>query len=194
MDPYSPPIQLAEFLLTFARVERATLHPDGKRRETDADHTVMLGVVAASLASWWPALHLNPARICELALVHDLAEGICGDTDTSMITAADRSAKELREAAARAEIARRFGAFFPWIVDTMHAYEAQVEPEARWVYVVDKLVPRLTQRLNFGAQFNGQRALCDVLAAQRRQEARLAVAYPEFADSILVLLSVVSAR
>ena len=83
----SAAVRLAALVLQFGRVNRATFHPDGIRRETDTDHTVMLGVLAAALASRWHTLGLNVGRVAEFALVHDLAEAYAGDTQSFDITA-----------------------------------------------------------------------------------------------------------
>lgn len=41
---------LCGLALAFGRVERVTLHEDGRRRESDSTHTVMLGLVACEIA------------------------------------------------------------------------------------------------------------------------------------------------
>ena len=60
-----------------------TLHEDGVRPESDADHTVNLGFVACMIAS--RMLWLSTGRVAELVLVHDLLEVIAGDTPTMFV-------------------------------------------------------------------------------------------------------------
>jgi 5'-deoxynucleotidase YfbR-like HD superfamily hydrolase len=134
---------LARLALRFSRVERITRHEDGVRLETDSDHSIMLALVACNLA---PAI-LNRARIAEFAIVHDLVETYSGDVQTLTIDAAGRSAKEERERAAFARIRDEFGAD-SWIVRTFESYEAQVEHEARYVRLMDKVLPKLTHLFN----------------------------------------------
>jgi len=135
--------RLAAFLLQFARVERVTLHPDGVRPETDSDHTVMLAVIACDLCP--PSL--NRGVVAQFAIVHDLVETYAGDTQTLKIDAGQRAAKDAREAAALARIRAEFGPF-SWMVHTIEAYESQASPEACYVKVLDKVLPKLTHLLN----------------------------------------------
>lgn len=156
--------RIATFMLRFARVERVTYHEDGVRPETDSDHTVMLAVLACDFAP----PELNRGRIAEFAIVHDLVEGYAGDAQTLTIDAAGKAAKADREHEALNRILSEFGAS-SWIGLTLLAYEAQVEPEARYVRVMDKVLPKLTHL------FNGCRAakrltdLAGFRAAHERQ-------------------------
>lgn len=134
---------LATLALAFARVERVTRHEDGIRPETDADHVVMLALVACELS---PA-GLSQPKIAEFAIVHDLVEAYAGDTQTLHIDAAGRAAKDARERAALERLRVEFGAA-SWMVLTIEAYEAQVEPEARYVKLLDKVLPKLTHLTN----------------------------------------------
>lgn len=129
--------------MQFARTNRITLHPDGERPETDSDHTVMLTVIACDLCP--PSL--NRGVVAQFAIVHDLVEAYAGDTQTLKIDADQRAAKDAREAAALARIRQEFGAF-SWMVQTIEAYELQASPEARYVKVLDKVLPKLTHLLN----------------------------------------------
>jgi len=136
-------LKIARLSLSFARVERVTRHEDSIRPETDTDHTIMLILLACEFA---PST-LNRARIAEFAAVHDLAEAYAGDTQTLVIDVAGRAAKDAREETARARIVAELGPD-SWIVQTLAAYEAQAELEARWVKIVDKACPKLTHLLN----------------------------------------------
>ena len=156
--------RIAIFMLRFARVERVTYHEDGVRPETDSDHTVMLAVMACDFAP----PELNRGRIAEFAIAHDLVEAYAGDAQTLTIDAAGKAAKADREHEALNRILAEFGAS-SWIGLTLLAYEAQVEPEARYVRVMDKVLPKLTHL------FNGCRAakrltdLAGFRAAHQRQ-------------------------
>lgn len=134
---------LAQLALAFGRVERVTRHEDGVRPETDTDHTVMLAVVACDLAP----PDLDAGRIAQYAIVHDLVEAITGDVQTLTIDAAGRVAKEAREAAALAQLVERFGRD-SWLGATLVRYEEQADAEARYVRLVDKVLPKLTHLFN----------------------------------------------
>lgn len=139
---------LATLALAFSRIERtACYHPDGRRRETDSDHTVMLGWIAPALADVLYPAYLDPDLVAAFANLHDAPEVFCGDTPTLRITAAGRAAKAQRERDATAEWRRRFATRFPWLTDRLERYERQEEPEARFVRAVDKQLPKIVHML-----------------------------------------------
>ncbi len=150
-------IDLGAFALAFGRTDRITCHPDGVTRESDSDHTVMLGLAACAFASRFaPSLDLG--KVAQFALVHDLVEVYAGDVVTShaKFTDADQHTKEEREAEALARIKEEFDAEFPWLGETIASYERLDTPEARFVKVVDKAMPKITNLLNKGATFKPQ--------------------------------------
>jgi putative hydrolase of HD superfamily len=188
MTPTTPALDralnLARISLTFARVERVTRHEDGVRPETDTDHTVMLGLVACDLA---PA-HLDRARIAAFALVHDLVEVYAGDTQTLVISPEGATAKRDREDIARARLVAELGDG-SWLAGLLATYERQQEPEARFVRLLDKVLPKLTHAFNgCGAAL----VLTDrpgFIDAHARQFQKLREEYSEFPDALDLLWS-----
>jgi putative hydrolase of HD superfamily len=143
-------VYLSEVCLAFGRTDRATFHPDGVTPESDTDHTVMLGIVAAALAArLYP--HLDRGLIAQFALVHDLVEVHVGDTPTLQISAAGLAEKEAREDDALHQLEAEFGPELPWVPDTIRAYEGRASAEARFVKTVDKLLPKVLVGLTGGA-------------------------------------------
>ena len=140
---------LTRLTLRFARVERVTRHEDGIRPETDSDHTVMLGIVACDLADDLAPIvgAFDRGMVAQFALVHDIVEAYAGDVQTLTIDAAGRAAKADREAAAVARLTEEFGAE-SWLVRCLTKYEAQDTAEARYVRVLDKVLPKLTHTAN----------------------------------------------
>ncbi|HVB19970.1 MAG TPA: HD domain-containing protein [Candidatus Paceibacterota bacterium] len=151
MDQAQEVIALGQLVLKFAGVERITYHEDGKTRETDTDHTVMLGIIGCSIAAkLYP--HLDLGRVSQYALVHDLVEVYAGDTPTVNISSEARVDKEKREKKALARIEKEFTAF-PWLAETIFSYEALVDIEARFIKTLDKCMPKITHILNKGVYF-----------------------------------------
>ncbi len=175
-------LTLARISLAFGRVERATRHEDGVRPETDTDHTVMLGLIACELAP----PHLDRARIAAFALVHDLVEVYAGDAQTLVISADERAAKKAREEAAQARLVAELGEG-SWLAELLARYERQREAEARFVRLIDKVLPKLTHA------FNGCVAampLTDELGffdAHVRQLRQMEKEYPEFPEALALL-------
>jgi len=142
----SKALAAAQIAMTFGKVERATLHPDGSP-ESDATHTVMLILIVAELAR---EEGLDVATAVQFAAVHDLPETYAGDTNTAGgLTSAQREAKAAREAEAIETIRESLGDE-SWTVQWVDRYERQDEPESRLVRYVDKILPKLTHALNGG--------------------------------------------
>ncbi len=143
-------IELGRLLLQFGLTLRATHHEDGETRETDTTHTVMLGIMACAYADVY-ASHLDKGKIAQYALVHDLVEVYAGDTPTLGVTdEVLMKAKDEREAAALARIKFEYISSYPWIAKTIEEYERLDSPEARYVKVFDKVLPKIVHILNKG--------------------------------------------
>ncbi len=173
---------LARISLAFGRVERVTRHEDGSRPETDTDHTVMLGFVACELA---PA-NLDRAKIAAFALIHDIVEVYAGDTPTLVVSPEVMAAKAAREDAAKTRLVAEIGDG-SWLASLLATYEQQQEPEARFVRLIDKVLPKLTHAFNGCA---AARSLTDrdgFFAAHARQFQKLQGEYPEFPDALELL-------
>lgn len=130
---------LRNLVLPFYGIERAVPLPfvTPRRWENDAEHSWSLAVIACMLAPHIDAT-LDVGLVSQFAVVHDLAELYAGDTNV-FGPEEHHGTKEERERAALATIAREFAAF-PWLVDTLHAYELQQAPEALYVRSIDKLI------------------------------------------------------
>jgi putative hydrolase of HD superfamily len=149
-------LEVASLILDFGRIERATQHQDGVRMETDTDHTVMLGILGASVASkLYPDLDVG--LVAQFALIHDLVEVHAGDTDTIVNTSTESlQDKSDREAQALKKIEEAFGEDFDWIHKTIEKYDQLDTKEARFVKLLDKVMPKLTVVLNKAASFNAR--------------------------------------
>lgn len=187
-------LPLADLVLRFGLVNRATMHQDGRTWESDTTHTVMLAVVACAIVAEHPELGLDIGLVCQLAVVHDLVEAHVGDTDTFSggLSAAEveqhRREKAARERAALERIEAECAAW-PWLAATITLYEQQQAPEARFVRYADKLLPRATNALNGGAAIRRRgREKAESFAHDRRLIDGLAVRYPEFAPVLDPLL------
>jgi len=105
------------------------------------------------------APHLDPAldvgRVAQYATIHDLVEVYAGDT-SNHAPAAEKATKSAREAAAQQRLQTELGAF-PWIIDTLLAYEAQADDEAVFVRSVDKLLPLLFDLIDEGRLYRDKR-------------------------------------
>lgn len=143
-------IDIGKMILSFARVDRVTLHEDGVTPESDTDHTVMVAVCACALASkLYPNLDIG--KVSQFAIIHDLVEVYAGDTNTFNISDEGRKEKEVREELALERIKKEFDHVYPWIAHTIEEYESLQTDEAQFVKMVDKVMTKLTHRINHGA-------------------------------------------
>lgn len=141
-------VHLGELAMAFGRIDRtACYHPDQKTKESDTDHTVMLGWLACALAArFWPWLDVG--LVAQFALVHDAVEVYAGDTQTLRISDAERVAKSAREHRAAERIHAEFDDVLPWFPETITLYERQDTPEARFVRGLDKSLPKIVHLLD----------------------------------------------
>ena len=139
---------LAKLALTFAKVNRATHHEDGARLESDTDHTFMLSIIACSMANTFYKYKLDIGLVSQFATVHDLVEVYAGDTNSFInVSEEAREAKRKIEQSALKKIKSELDPEFIWAAELITRYEEQSEQEARFVKLVDKLMPELTHIL-----------------------------------------------
>lgn len=149
-------VDIGKLILQFAKVNRVTLHEDGKRLESDTDHTIMLSVSALALGSRLYKDKLDLGMVAQFAIIHDLVEVYAMDTDSFGITAEGKKAKDEREYQAFLRIQEEFKDVYPWIPEMIEKYEALDTIEARFVKTVDKAMSKITHILNDGQYFKNR--------------------------------------
>lgn len=131
------PFDLQTLMNQFASIERNHYRAGTERRENDAEHSLSVTYLA-----WYFYQSLRPpydqTQIIKYALIHDLSEAYAGDVNAFASTEA-RAQKEINEARARRQLEEEFGLSFPEMVELLESYERREDPEARFVWSVDKL-------------------------------------------------------
>ncbi len=142
-------IELGNLSLNFSKIDRATLHQDGLRQESDTDHTFMLNLLACSLVDSFYKDILDIGLVSQFALVHDIVEVYAGDTDT-LINNSEEAKKEKQEKESKSleRIKKEFSLEFPYVHKMIERYESQDTKEARFIKILDKILPRITNILN----------------------------------------------
>lgn len=106
------------------------------RQESSAEHTWRLCLLLLVCACRLPHLHLE--KLLKLAVIHDLAEAVCGDTPA--ISRTDHAAKTALERRALTRLLRPLsGRLKEQILDLWEEYESAATEEARCVKAFDKL-------------------------------------------------------
>ncbi len=188
-------LALGELTVRFATVERAPRYPSGNR-ENDLEHSYHLAISATELAAnYYPELDVG--LVSQFSFVHDLPESYVGDTWTLAISDKDRLKKESTEAKATKRLIKELP---PFTADLLKRYEQQIEPEARFVRLVDKLMPTVINMLTGEAstfqQDHGITNLEDLMIGHELSAERLHKMFPEFGFIHLVreLISDTSAK
>lgn len=167
--------RLGEMAMRFARVERVPRY-DAESRENDAEHSFMLSLIATEIAATYYS-DLNVGLVAQFATVHDLIELETDDVATYLLDEAALAAKESLEQNATPALARQLPAYTRQL---FLRYEAQEEKEARFVRLVDKLLPVIVDIAGPGykvfsedygvTNVEGLRASEDALAARLRKQ------------------------
>ena len=145
--------EILEFMRAMERVcliKRDTLMSDGTA-ETDAAHIFKLAFLIMLVYPYLQKKY-NYTRLLELALVHDIAEGITGDCPRSAQIAHPERKKEKERQ--EQEAMRLYQKMLPeplneQIFSLFSEYEARETPEAKLVSVLDKMEANL-QANRFG--------------------------------------------
>ena len=174
-------LNLSKLVMKLGEEKRITRHPSGQF-ETDTTHTTMLALSAGYYAC---AEGLDTERVLFFALAHDMVEAYAGDTPTlHPLNAEEQAAKDKREA----DALERIWTEVPWLGQLIEDYERQDTPEARFVHMMDKAMPRLTHAHN-ACRVPQERGLDlpGLLANMKAQTAELAEQSPDlpFAKAIL---------
>ena len=128
---------LQQLVADFAKVTRAVNLANNGQLENDVEHSYGLAIT-----SWYLhdkiAPELDIAKILKYALSHDIVELHAGDTyvfDTAAV-----ATKEQREYDASEQLKLEWPDF-PELTDYADGYAKKLDPEARFVYAIDKLLP-----------------------------------------------------
>jgi 5'-deoxynucleotidase YfbR-like HD superfamily hydrolase len=183
---------LGDLTVQFANIHRVILYPDG-HYENDAEHSFHLALSAVEIAaSYYP--ELDTGLVSQFSIVHDLPEVYAGDVPSFKRTQEAEARKETAEAAA---IERLLKELPPHTADLLKRYEAQAEPEARFVRLIDKLLPPVIHAFAIDANkedfFNrfDIKTVQDIDDANARFLDKIQKMFPEF-DFILLLREMVA--
>lgn len=171
-------LKLGKVAMDFARVERKPRY-DTESRESDVEHSFMLQLVAVELAeTYYPGL--DSGLVSKYSAVHDLPELLSGDVATFHTDDAMLAKKEKDEQAAIEKLATILP---PHTYSLLLRYEEQVEPEARLVRFVDKLLPLVVDIHGPGLMvlkedYNVE-TLAEYLVADEKQGNRCKSMFPE---------------
>jgi 5'-deoxynucleotidase YfbR-like HD superfamily hydrolase len=178
-EAYDYLLVLSHITVRFARVMREPRYPDGAT-ESDVEHSFHLGITATELAStYFP--DLNAGLVAQFSLVHDLPELYAGDTPSFNLSDEERAKKEQNEKAASTRLSRELP---PYTAKLLERYERQEEPEARFVRLIDKILPIIMMVVagdacTFKEDFNVT-SLASLSEVRAKEVTKLHDMFPEF--------------
>jgi len=139
-------LELGGLAMRFARVERTPRYDDGER-ESDVEHSFMLGLVAPELAYMLYPASLDANLVGAYASVHDLIEVKTGDVATFQLSDKDLRQKEQTEQEALESLLAELP---PRTRKLLYDYEQQQDAESRFTRAVDKNLPIVVDILGSG--------------------------------------------
>lgn len=136
---------------SFQQVRRLCYATGEDRFENDAEHSFQLAFIA-----WYiiekEGLSLNKEKIFSYAICHDIAEVYAGDTSFYRTTKEDQQKTELEKEAVK-KLEETFPDF-PALTSTLRAYEEKRDPESKFIYALDKILPILNILLDEGRSWH----------------------------------------
>jgi putative hydrolase of HD superfamily len=158
--------EFMRLLHAFQGVERVAYAPDLVRKENDAEHSYHLAMLAWYLMDSLE-LPYSKEKVLSYALAHDLHEVYAGDT--FIFDQEALQTKNKREREARERIAHEFPEFSD-LHRTVAEYERFEDPESKFVYATDKLIPLVTNYLQGGKMWKDMKVSSEVLFAHKREK------------------------
>lgn len=168
-------------LLNALQLVRRTIYVKGEDRlENDVEHQYQLAMVAWYIIAA-EGLPLNLDRAVRYALVHDMVEVYAGDTWFYKPDAADKSA---REHAAALRLQKEFPQFAQ-MHELIAAYERCEDPESRFVYALDKLVPVINIYLDGGRTWKQHGVTCAMLVENKAEKISISPEVKKMFDELV---------
>lgn len=177
-------IRFSRLLLEFQDVIRAVRLPRGDVKENDVEHSYHLAMMAWYLNDVGD-LGYDTSRIIRYALLHDLAEAYAGDVHA--LDLEGRKGKDKREAAALDRILTEFPGAAPMIT-TIEQYETKSDPEAVFVYALDKIMPMLMIYIEGGRTWRDEGLTWEQLHDNKHDKVALSEPVQELYEQLRLVL------
>ncbi len=179
-------LELQMLLQSFNEVDRKLhrKHAGKMRPENDTEHSYNLAMTA-----WFLAPHfseLNKDLLIKYALVHDLVEVHAGDTYIYG-TNEELSTKADREKVAAAKLLADW-ADFSEIHELIEKYENKTDPEARFMYALDKIMPIMQIYIHKGYTWQKEGITAEQLHANKYDKVKLSPEVTPYYEQLYELL------
>ncbi|OGI20017.1 MAG: hypothetical protein A3J06_00405 [Candidatus Moranbacteria bacterium RIFCSPLOWO2_02_FULL_48_19] len=144
-------LEYIQFLNKFTAIKRTVKVSEEDRLESDSEHSYQLALVG-----WYVSeklgLDLKKDLILKYALVHDLVEVYAGDTDPYNHSQDFIASQKEREEGALEKIKKKLPDFQS-LHEAIEKYESLTDKEAKFVYLLDKILPVINTYLSKDAYY-----------------------------------------
>ncbi len=158
-------LSFTSLINSFQKIKRAVLINSEDTFENDLEHSYQLSLVAWYLVTS-QKLKLDKDKVIKYALAHDIVEVYAGDvnifTKDFYKSGELLKQKHKNEELSFAKIKEQFPEFDD-LFEVIEAYEKREEPEAKFVYALDKLLPVINIYLDNGRSWRKAGTTIDML-------------------------------
>ena len=170
----------------FQKIERVILIGGSDRNENDLEHSYQLALLA-----WYIVEHeklsLNKELTIKYALVHDLVEAYAGDTFIFSKDETHIKSKKEREEKAAEKLKKEFPKFKE-LHELIIGYEKREDPESRFVYALDKVIPLLNIYLDGGRTWKAHKVNLEMLLKNKSEKVEVSPEVKKIFDELVTLL------
>lgn len=170
MDKLNQLLEFTKLIHKFEQVRRTIYLTGQDANENDAEHSYQLALTAWYIIDSYN-LKLDISKAIKYALCHDLVEVYAGDT---YFYSEDKTVKDSKEEREH-EAARRIASEYPEFAE-MHqliaAYERKNDPESRFIYALDKMLPVMNIFLDKGRSWQRDHVTYEMA---RTKDAKIAI-------------------
>lgn len=150
----------------FQQVIRVLYVTNQDRDENDAEHSYQLAIMAWFIIES-EGLDLDITKAIKYALVHDLVEVYAGDTNLYTKDQSLKDSKADREKTAAKRIKLEFPEV-PEINSLIEMYETKEEPEAKFIYSLDKILPPMNIFLDKGRSWQREKVTYEMMISSKQ--------------------------
>ncbi|NQV93282.1 HD domain-containing protein [Candidatus Kaiserbacteria bacterium] len=169
----------------FRAVKRVVFIKDEGRLENDSEHSYQLAMLSWYLLSE-KKTGIDKDLVIKYALIHDFVEVYAGDTWFYRSKAEDESKKKLE-----AESAIQLKSDLPEFIDfhqLIEDYENQINPESRFVYALDKIIPIMNIYLDGGDNWKEHKVTLDNLIKNKTPKIAVSPEIEPYYNELVAIL------
>jgi len=170
----------------FQKVERRVHLAGRDHRENDSEHSYQLAMVAWYLIESADLSHLDKELCIKYALIHDFVEVYAGDT-YFFATNKERNDKKDREKLAINKLKKEWGQF-EGLNKLIEKYEEKKDPESRFVYALDKILPIINIYLDDGRSWKIDNITLDILISKKTQKISISDEIKPYFEELIKIL------